>query len=116
MRHTGITIDGFRFMNLLKGKSIVAAGPVSRIRRVALQTRKLLNRRWREVSVMSILSVMAGFGSHLCHSRARLPTGQIADLRAVRSDLPKSIGVREANHSEPVFPCAKLQLILSSVR
>ena len=46
----------------------LAAGPVSRIRRVTLQPRKLLKRNWRELSMMSILAMSAGFASHRRHT------------------------------------------------
>jgi hypothetical protein len=47
----------------------VSAKPVSRIRRAALQTDKLFEISRREVSMMSTLSVMAGFASHRRHNR-----------------------------------------------
>jgi hypothetical protein len=49
-------------------KEFVAAGPVSRIRRAALQTDKLFEISCREVSMMSTLSVLAGFASHPRHN------------------------------------------------
>jgi hypothetical protein len=45
---------------------IEAAGPVSRIRRAALQTDNLFEISRREVSMMSTV-VMAGFASHRRH-------------------------------------------------
>jgi hypothetical protein len=45
-----------------------AAGPVSRIRRAALQTDKLFEISLLEVSMMSTLSVLAGFASHRRHN------------------------------------------------
>jgi hypothetical protein len=48
---------------------VVAAGPVSRIRRTALQTDKLFEISLCEVSMMSTLAVMAGFASHWRHNR-----------------------------------------------
>jgi hypothetical protein len=50
----------------LKGE-FVAAGPVSRIRRVTLQPRKLLNRNVIDLSMTATLSVVAGFASHRRH-------------------------------------------------
>jgi hypothetical protein len=46
----------------------VAAGPVSRIRRVALQTNNLFRISRREVSMMSTLAVMVGSASHWRHN------------------------------------------------
>jgi hypothetical protein len=46
----------------------VAAGPVSRIRRTALQTDKLFEINRCGVSMMSTLAVMAGFASHRRHN------------------------------------------------
>jgi hypothetical protein len=46
----------------------VAAGPVSRIRRTALQIDNLFEISRREVSVMSTLAVMAGSASHRRHN------------------------------------------------
>ena len=48
--------------------TIVAAGPVSRIRRAALQTDELFEISHCEVSMMSTSSVMAGFASHRRHN------------------------------------------------
>jgi len=48
----------------------VTAGPVSRIRRAALQTDNLFEISRREVSMMSTLAVMAGFASHRRHNLA----------------------------------------------
>jgi hypothetical protein len=42
----------------------VAAGPVSRIRWVTVQSRRLLNRNPRGLSMTSTLSTSAGFASH----------------------------------------------------
>ena len=55
--------DGFD-----ENRLVVAAGPISRNRRVRLQTRKLLKRNSREVSMTSTLSVLAGFASHRRHN------------------------------------------------
>jgi len=46
----------------------VAAGPVSRIRRAALQTYNLFRISRHELLMMSTLSVMAGFASHRRHN------------------------------------------------
>ena len=46
----------------------MAAGPVSRIRRTAMQTDKLFEISRCDVSMMSILVVMVGFASHRRHS------------------------------------------------
>ena len=48
----------------------MAAGPISRIRRTALQTDNLFEINRRELSMMSTLSVLAGFASHRRHNLA----------------------------------------------
>jgi hypothetical protein len=50
-----------------QGGRLLAAGPVSRIRRAALQTDNLFEISRREVSMMSTSAVMAGFASHRRH-------------------------------------------------
>jgi|HubBroStandDraft_1064217.scaffolds.fasta_scaffold81553_3 hypothetical protein len=52
----------------IANKEFVAAGPVSRIRRSALQTDKLFEISRYEVSMMSTLAVLAGFASHRRHN------------------------------------------------
>jgi hypothetical protein len=47
---------------------VKAAGPVSRIRRTALQADNLFEISRREVSMMSTLAVLAGFASHRRHN------------------------------------------------
>jgi len=54
-------------MNL---ETLLAAGPISRIRRTALQPPKLLERNVLELSMMSTLAVWAGFASHRRHHLA----------------------------------------------
>jgi len=49
---------------------VCGSRPVSRIRRAALQTDKLFEISSREVSMMSTLSVLAGFASHRRHKFA----------------------------------------------
>ena len=51
-----------------ENKELEAAGPVSRIRRAALQTEKLFEISRCKVSMMSTLTVMAGFASHRRHN------------------------------------------------
>jgi hypothetical protein len=45
----------------------VAAGPVSRILQTRLQTRKLWDGNCESTSMRSILALLTGCASHLCH-------------------------------------------------
>jgi hypothetical protein len=56
-----------------ENKMFVAAGPVSRIRRAALQVNNVFEISRRRVSMMSTLAVMAGFASHRRHRWERTP-------------------------------------------
>jgi len=85
----------------------VTAGPVSRIRRAALQTDNLFEISRREVSMMSTLAVMAGFASHRRHNLAvRDDWGRGSQLRPGLLSLLLQ-GAQEPDHRSRDPLCRK---------
>jgi len=78
-----------------ENKELEAAGLISRILRVTLQTRKLLNRIERHMSMMSLLVVMEGFASHRRHRGTDAPDDPACqssnELRPQASTLWRSL-------------------------